>query len=131
MIPGINVNLGGTDYTVPPLNLRLFFQFEEDIAVISSPGQHSLGDTAKASTRVLLAVMQRNYPELTEADLLDKLDFVNLNQVVQAMFGQSGFAARPLAPSRPTPTPSPSPAPESSDSSTPPPGGSLTISSTD
>lgn len=129
MIPGINVNLGGTDYTVPPLNLRLFFQFEEQIDVLNKPGAHSLGEYAKAAGAVLLAVMQRNYPDMTAEQFAELVDFGNLTTMVQAMFAQSGFAARPLAPSRPTP--SPSPAPESSDLSTPPPGGSPTISSTD
>ena len=127
MIPGIPVTLGGADYTVPPLNLRLFFQYEEQVGVLQNPGAHSIADYAKAASAVLLAVIQRNYPELTAEQFADLVDFTSLAPMVQAMFGQSGFTGRPLAAS-PTPA-SPSPEPDSSASSIPPPDGSPTTSS--
>lgn len=129
MIPGISVNLGGTDYIVPPLNLRTFFQFEEQVGVLQSPGAHSIADYAKAASAVLLAVIQRNYPDLTAEQFADMVDFTSLSPMVQAMFGQSGFTGRPLA-ANPA-TPSESPALNSSASSTPPQDGGLTTSSND
>lgn len=110
MIPGTLINLGGTDYTVPPLNLRLFFQYEAQINVLTNPAAHSMADYAKAAGEVLLAVMQRNYPELTAEQFADLVDFGTLAPMVSAMFAQSGFSSRPLAASQPTPSPSPEPA---------------------
>jgi hypothetical protein len=127
MIPGINVNLGGTDYTVPPLNLRLFFQFEEQVGVLQNPAAHSIADYAKAASAVLLAVIQRNYPDLTADQFAEQVDFTSLAPMVSAMFGQSGFTGRPLEAS--PATPSRSPAPDSSASSIPPPDGGPTTSS--
>lgn len=95
MIPGIVTNLGGTDYTVPPLNLRLYFQHEKEIEVLSAPAKSSQADYVRAAIVVLLAVLQRNYPEMTRERLEDALDYPALPQVIAAIFGQSGFT-RPL-----------------------------------
>lgn len=127
MIPGISINLGGTEHIVPPLNLRLFFQYEAQVGVLQNPTAHSMADYAKAASEVLLAVLQRNYPNLTAEQFADLVDFTSLAPLVQAMFGQSGFTGRPLAASPATESLSPEPA--SSGSSTQPPAGGQTTSS--
>jgi hypothetical protein len=126
MIPGVVFNLGGTDYTVPPLFLREYFAHESELAILGEPGKHPMKEFAEAARTVLLAVLRRNYPDMT-ADTFDEI--VPIGQLVPligAVFSQSGFASRPLTES----APSTSPAPNSSDSSTPPPDGGPTTSST-
>lgn len=124
MIPGIAMNLGGTDYTVPPLNLRLYFAHEKEVQTLQEPAKVSPSDYVRAAIVVLLAVLQRNYPEMTQERLEDALDYPKLPQVIAAIFGQSGFT-RPLAA---TATPSQSPEPALSASSSAQPAGSPTTS---
>jgi hypothetical protein len=126
MIPGATINLSGTEYIVPPLNLYLFFAHEAQIDVLTNPGQHPMIDYAKAASVVLLAVIQRNYPEMTADEFAHKVDFSMLSPLVQAIFAQSGFSDRPLAIAEHPANASPEPV--SSDSSTAQPDGGPTTS---
>lgn len=126
MIPGEIFNLGGTDYTVPPLFLREYFAHQDDIAILGEPGKHPMPEFAQAAHRVLLAVLRRNYPEMTDDEFDAIVPFPQLVPLIACVFGQSGFVSRPLAVN----PPSPSPAPSLSDSSTLPPDGGLATSST-
>jgi hypothetical protein len=96
LIDGVKIVLAGTEYTVPPINLRLYFKLETDIAKLSNPAETPLVDYMRAAVVVLLAVMQRNYPDMTADKLEDEIDFAALPVVVKAIFGQSGFESRPL-----------------------------------
>lgn len=128
MIPGVVFNLGGTDYTVPPLFLREYFAHQDEIAILGEPGKHAMPVFAQAAKTVLLAVLKRNYPDMT-GDLFDEIvPFPQLVPLIACVFGQSGFVSRPLE-GRAS-EPSHSPEPSSSGSSILPPDGSPMTSST-
>ena len=106
MIPGVVVNLGGTDYTVPPLSLGAIELFQTKLETFS-------GNPLDASTRTLAAdiiacALRRNYPEITRKTLLGEykldestgelletapplLDLANLQEVMAAVMDVSGL----------------------------------------
>ena len=109
MIAGITINLGGTEYTVPPLNLRLFFAHEKDIDTLTHPAGSGTAEYTKAAVTVLHECLKRNYPELSKDALLDAVDYPQLPALIAAIFGQSGFVNRPLEPSQPSQSPAATP----------------------
>ena len=131
MIPGAIINLGGTTYTVPPINLRIDFAYKEQIATVCKPeGEVEFADYVSAAGDILFALMQRNYPELAREQFNDLIDLPVLRPIMNGMLAVSGYVARPLVLATVGST-SPLPEPASSDSSTPPPDGSPTTSSND
>lgn len=113
MIPGEKVNVGGTEYTVPPFNLRVLRQHEE--ALNHKPeGNPSIVNEMERMVPPLLENLQRNYPELTREALEDGLDVVNYGELVRASYGRAGFvksggdAGADPSPKAPAEIPSPS-----------------------
>jgi hypothetical protein len=132
MIPGASINFGGTDYTVPPINLRIAYGMEEQIKTICKPdGEVDFAEYVPAASAILFALLQRNYPELSRDSFNDLIDLPMLRPIMNGMLQISGYTARPLVVAAPTSPPNPSPAPDSSDSSMALPDGSPTTSSTD
>lgn len=130
MIPGAILNLGGTEFTVPPINLRIDFDYKDAIAVLCEPeGNVDFPVYVKAASDVLFALVKRNYPDMSREQFNDLIDLPMLRPIINGMLQISGYVARPLE--RAAPSASPSPEPASSDSSTPPPDGSPTTSSND
>ncbi|KZC23545.1 hypothetical protein RHOFW104T7_13160 [Rhodanobacter thiooxydans] len=129
MIPGASINFGGTDYIVPPINLRVAYGMEEQIKTICKPeGEVDFADYVLAASAILFALMQRNYPDLSRDSFNDLIDLPMLRPIMAGMLQISGYAARPLVPAT-SPEVIPSPEASSSDSSTAPPDGSPETSS--
>ncbi|MGN6383649.1 MAG: hypothetical protein ACTHMK_13685 [Dyella sp.] len=130
MIPGAPISFGGTEYTVPPINLRIDFAFKEQIKTICKPeGEVEFTDYVDAASAILFALLQRNYPDMTRDQFNDIVDLPMLKPVMSGMLHISGYVARPLAQTAEVQGPPPSqPEPSSSDSSTPQPDGSPTTS---
>lgn len=129
MIPGASINFGGTDYIVPPINLRVAYGMEEQIKTICKPeAEVDFADYVSASSAILFALMQRNYPELSRDAFNDLIDLPMLRPIMTGMLQISGYAPRPLAVTT-SPAVIHSPEPSSSDSSTAPPDGSPQTSS--
>ena len=104
LIPGITLNLGGTDYIVPPMNLRI--QLTEPTRTAVQTIQSGTADTAEfveAALVVILACAQRNYPDMTRDQLLD-IDFGDVSPLVVALMTKSGFNPRPLGQALPDAT---------------------------
>ncbi|SEJ56072.1 hypothetical protein [Frateuria terrea] len=129
MIPGAILNLGGTEFTVPPINLRIDFDYKDAIAVLCEPeGNVDFRVYVEAASNVLFALVKRNYPDLTRDQFNDLIDLPMLRPIINGMLHISGYVGRPLEPAA-TGSASPSPEPASSDSSTPLLDGSPTTSS--
>jgi hypothetical protein len=128
MIPGAVIKFGDTDYTVPPINLRVSYLPEMDI-LCKPEGEVPFGEYVKAASTVLFALMQRNYPDMSRDAFNDLIDLPLLRPIITGMMQISGYGPRPLVAS--PATESAPVAPISSDSSTAPPDGSPTTSSTD
>lgn len=128
MIPGANISLGGTEYTVPPINLRIDFAFKDQIAKVCRPeGELPFAEYVEAASAILFALFQRNYPDMTRDAFNELIDLPILRPIMNGMLSISGYVARPLAPAAEAMA-SPSPEPASSDTSTPLPDGSPTTS---
>jgi len=127
MIPGASINFGGTEYTVPPINLRISYLPEMDV-ICKPEGEVAFLDYVKAASTVLFALFQRNYQDMTRDQFNDIVDLPLLRPVMAGMLQVSGYAARPLA-VKAEPVSEPA-EPTSSDSSTVQPDGSPTTSST-
>lgn len=89
MIPGIVVNLGGVDYTVPPLSLGSLETLQGQLESFKA------GDVTPESVRVVidatLAALLRNYPDMTRAKVAEVLDLGNMLAVMQAVMDVSGI----------------------------------------
>ena len=104
MIDGIKLTLGGVDYTIPPMNLRI--QLTEPTKSAVQKIQSGDSDTAafvEAALDVILACAQRNYPDLTRDTLLD-IDFGDVSPLVVSLMTKSGFNPRPLGQALPDAT---------------------------
>lgn len=95
MIFGTSVNIGGTDYVVPPLNLRTYFDQQDAFKIATDPKDYSQIEVIEASLTLLVPTIQRNYPAFTREMLLD-VGMIELPSVVAAMFKNAGFIAVPL-----------------------------------
>ena len=126
IIPGAVLKFGDTEYTVPPINLRISYMPEMEV-ICKPEGEVPFLDYVKAASTVLFALMQRNYPDMTRDQFNDIVDLPLLKPVMAGMLQVSGYAARPLeAKAEPVEAPA---EPSLSDSSTAPPDGSPTTSS--
>ncbi len=101
-IPGVAVNLGGVDYIIAPLNLR---QAEELEPIISGLVQAPEGETVAAAIKrglpIILASLQRNYPDITAEQLADLIDLGNFRACIDAVTSTSGYTkGEPVAASR-------------------------------
>lgn len=130
MIPGIPVNFGGTDYVLPPMNLRI--QLEEptksDVELLQKNNAADQSQFLNAAVNVILACAKRNYPDISRDTIIDGVDSGDLPGLVVALLTKTGFTPRPLA--SPATATNLSPEPASSASSMAPLDGSLTTSST-
>lgn len=89
MIPGVIVNLGGTDYEVPPLSLGSLETLQDRL------GAFNAGDISPKTVAVVvdatLLALKRNYPDMTRERVGDLLDLGNMLRVMQAVMDVSGI----------------------------------------
>jgi hypothetical protein len=137
MRPGIPLTDGTTTIVVPAMNLRISTdpEYVPLLDRITSANVSTDADRdayAEACIVILLACARLNHPDLKRETLLDLVDSADLAKLIASVLFKSGFKPRPLgeaAPEQEAPA-NPSAAPASSDSSSMPPDGSPTTSST-
>lgn len=91
LIPGNTVNLGGTQYVVPPLSFKQLRMLLGKISLISTIGGVPTDEQMDAIIDVVLASLSRNYPDATREQVEDMLDLGNAAPVIQAIMGASGL----------------------------------------
>jgi hypothetical protein len=93
--PGIEIELDGTTYVVPPLTVGALRRLEpmfsaleplSDGRTLPTPAQFD------AIAAVVAEALKRNYPDVTPEALLERLDLVNVGPVFQAILKASGLA---------------------------------------
>ncbi len=89
LIRGVEIELGTGVYTVPPLNFQALEDLEEMIASLESKLTGGVPDkAARAGLITLITVsLKRNYPDITEAEVREKLDLGNMQAVFLAIMG--------------------------------------------
>jgi hypothetical protein len=89
---GVVIYMNGGDYLVPSLSLE---QFERHHALLTEPVEPAEGAALFAQYRKYIPVMalalQRNYPEVTEADLFGWLDLHTFRETFLAVQAASGL----------------------------------------
>jgi tRNA-dihydrouridine synthase len=90
MIEGYKLTLGGTEYVVPPLNIKQIRTMKDDIDNLRITNSGDI-DSFSNGLRVIQAAMSRNYPEITFEQLEEIIDLGNYKNVVLAIMGQSGL----------------------------------------
>lgn len=104
LLDGIKVNLGGKEYTVPPINLKALRQLGPKFAsmakAVDTGNISGLFEGAQLDTmlEVILSAMSRNYPDLTKDDLEEVVDLGNLVDLFGAVCAQSGLKKQEGAP---------------------------------
>lgn len=90
IIAGIEIDLGGEEFVVPPLNFKALRAHMETISGITT-GVPLSSEQIDKSVAIILAAMQRNYPDMTEAELEERLDMANIKIILPAILGASGI----------------------------------------
>lgn len=87
-VKGVEKDLCGTTYVIPPLNLRALNLIQDKL---SAYDQATGIEQLQISVDIIHAAMIRNYPEMTKEELLDIIDLENMVDVMDAVMGNSGF----------------------------------------
>jgi hypothetical protein len=92
--PGIKLTLGGEDYILPPISLGALEQLKDGIAAFNG----DITDGAQVSTVIdaALASLNRNYPDITRAQVADMIDVGNMADVFSAVMDVSGLKRKAL-----------------------------------
>jgi hypothetical protein len=92
MIPGIEISMGGKDWTVPPLTLGQLRRLTPKLRLMSTIEERGLTDEHIDTTSEIVATaLKRNYPEVTVGEVLELLDMGNFQTVLQAVLAGSGL----------------------------------------
>ena len=91
MIKGIEMDLGGRRWMIPPLNLAALEHLSDRLAGFSGGL-----DAASVSTVVDAAfyALLRNYPEISRDEVADMIDIANMEAVMSALMNVSGLEAK-------------------------------------
>lgn len=94
LIPGVIVEMGGTEYTIPPLNFSAIKKLSSKLATLKDMGE-GLPDDEQIDTmiEIIHLAVKRNYPDVTVDEVADMLDMSNAMQAVGAIMSGSGFKA--------------------------------------
>jgi hypothetical protein len=92
---GQPVFMNGQEWIVPPLSLKDFRKHFKTLTDTDITAENVL-DKLCEKVPVLLAALQRNYPDLTAEQLEEMLDVVTFNKCVSAVTTGSGL--RPVKP---------------------------------
>jgi hypothetical protein len=92
---GVPVFLDGRDYIVPSLSVEQFKQHYELLKASPREDENS-ADFIANRIPIIGAALRRNYPEVTDAQLLEIVDLTTFNQLILAVQGASGM--KPVKP---------------------------------
>jgi hypothetical protein len=93
MIDGVTLNLGGTEYVVPPLNFKALKRLMPVIERFGQSGASLNDEQMDGIVEVVYAALVRNYPDFPRERLEEVIDLGNAATVLTAVLGASGFVA--------------------------------------
>lgn len=94
MIDGVNLTIGGRDFTVPPLNLKALKKLTPTIQSIVDAGDDLSLAQLDAIVDVVHTALARNYPDLSRDEVEELLDVVNMEPTIRAVLEASGLTKR-------------------------------------
>ncbi len=88
--PGIAVVVDGQELIVPSLTVRQFKQHQE---ILTKPPAEGMDAATFMESRIpaIGDALRRNYPDITDDALLDKVDLANFRELVRAVQAASGM----------------------------------------
>lgn len=92
MIHGRKLNLGGTDYVVPPFPMRILREHPEWLKAIRQIEDIPDSEQAEAIVGIVHAALNRNYPDLTFDQVENMLDIPTGLTALTAVMDVSGMA---------------------------------------
>ncbi len=90
-IPGRQINMGGLLLTFAPLSLDQVQALEPVVAKMGPQEGKTLAATIEDALPILLASLQRNYPDLTIEQLRPLVDVGNFGEATSAVIDISGY----------------------------------------
>ena len=90
MFEGVTITIGGREFIIPPLSFKQVKALWPIIQEISKP-EKTIVDAVDGFTQVVHAAISRNYPDVTQEEIADLLDFGNVNKIINDILGVSGF----------------------------------------
>jgi hypothetical protein len=91
MLPGVTISMGGRDWLVPPLTLGQLRRLMPKVRQLTEIGA-SMGEMQiTVLVEIVVAAMQRNYPEATAEVVENLLDLGNASAVLNAVLTGSGL----------------------------------------
>ncbi len=90
-IPGVSINLGGHDLIVAPLSLDQVQALDSQIQELNSVDGMKLAEAVGKGLPVMLAAVQRNYPDMTEDSLRPLIDLGNFKELINIIIDSSGY----------------------------------------
>ena len=90
MREGVKVKIGGKDYVVPALTIRLMKEHKGDLKALNETTDQF--DQLDLMLKVVLSALKLNYPEMDGERLQDEMDLRALPAVFSAVMGVSDLA---------------------------------------
>ena len=100
LIRGESVNIGGTDYVVPPFTIGLWERFDALVASYGTESGQSVPQMVRHFAPLLVENVQRNYPAFVLAP--DDFDLPTFVEVRAACLATTRKANPPQAPANPS-----------------------------
>ena len=91
LLSGVKVSMGGRDFILPPLTLGSLKRIGSKINTLSKIDSIPNEEQTDAIAQIVLASVNRNYPEITQDELLEMIDLGNLKEIFEAVLGVSGI----------------------------------------
>lgn len=89
-LPGLAVSLGGIEYAMPSLNVEASRLYWPRIKAMERGEEE---DPLDLTVKLVTACMQRNYPDMTEAEIAKHVDMDNVDELGAKCFGKGSFSA--------------------------------------
>jgi hypothetical protein len=94
MIPGVQITMGGEEWTVAPLTLGQLRRLMPQVQQLTEIGARMGESQIAAVVEIVTAALQRNYPDLTTDAVAEILDLGNSAQVLHVVLTGSGLRER-------------------------------------
>jgi len=91
ILDGATINLGGRDFIVPALSLKLIRKLRPKLQQLSAMSEMPTDEDVSNVAAIAHEALKRNYPNLELDYVEDLIDLRNLGDVVGAITGVSGL----------------------------------------
>jgi hypothetical protein len=98
MIDGVQINIGGTDYTVPPLNLKAVKKFSKNFHLLSDLGNNINAEMMTFIADIIHTALIRNYPDITLDQVEEMVDIKTVGDILEAVLSSSGIERKKKEP---------------------------------